>query len=66
MIKASKILSISEKLRAENVYFMFIGDCEDDVGKVVVEKVVKDNRGVYIPANPNVHEVFQCADLHFF
>ena len=57
---------ISEKLRAENVYFMFIGDCEDDVGKVVVEKVVKDNRGVYIPANPNVHEVFQCADLHLF
>ena len=57
---------ISEKLREENVYFMFIGDCEDDVGKVVVEKVVKDNRGVYIPANPNVHEVFQCADLHLF
>ena len=66
MIKASKILSIYPKLRAENVYFMFIGDCEDDVGKVVVEKVVKDNRGVYIPANPNVHEVFQCADLHLF
>lgn len=57
---------ISEKLRDENVYFIFIGDFEDDIGKTVVEKVVEDNKGIYIPANPNVHEVFQCADLHLF
>ena len=57
---------ISEKLRDENVYFIFIGDFEDDIGKTVVEKVVEDNKGIYIPANSNVHEVFQCADLHLF
>ena len=57
---------ISETLKEENVHFIFIGGFEDDVGQAVVEKMVKDNRAVYIPANPNVHEVFQCADLHLF
>jgi glycosyltransferase involved in cell wall biosynthesis len=57
---------ISETLKEKNVHFIFIGGFEDNVGQAVVEKMVKDNRAVYIPANPNVHEIFQCADLHLF
>ena len=57
---------IAEKLKGNDIYFIFIGDFEDEIGQAVVEKIVKDNRAVYIPANPNVHEVFQCADLHLF
>lgn len=57
---------ISESLKSENVYFIFIGDFEDDIGKAVVDKIVKEDNGVYIPANPKVEEVIQCADLHLF
>lgn len=57
---------ISESFKSENIHFIFIGDFEDDIGKAVVDRIVKEGKGVYIPANPKVEEVIQCADLHLF
>ena len=60
------ISEISESLKSENIHFMFIGDFEDDIGKSVVDRIMREGKGVYIPANPKVEEVIQCADLHLF
>ena len=57
---------IAASLIDENIYFIFIGDFEDDIGKRIVDRITSEGKGVYIPANPEVHEVFQCADLHLF
>ena len=58
--------AIAQKLKEKNIHFIFAGALEDTLGESVVEAIVKDNKGVYLPTSMDVHEVFQCADLHLF
>lgn len=58
------IKKLVESLTSNNVKFIFVGGFED--GKNIVEKIVNDKQGYYMPHTSNIHEVFQCSNLHLF
>lgn len=60
------INNIAEKLGNRNIKFLFVGSFEDKASKDIVEHIVDNKRGYYIPHTSEIHEIFQCSDLHLF
>lgn len=60
------ILYLAENLTNQNIKFLFVGRFEDNIGRDVVEKIISNEQGFYIPHTPKIHEIFQCSDLHLF
>jgi glycosyltransferase involved in cell wall biosynthesis len=57
---------LAKNLGNKNIKFLFVGRFEDEIGKAIVEKIVNDKQGFYIPHTSTIYEIFQCSDLHLF
>lgn len=57
---------IAKTLHNKNIKFVFAGNFEDEIAKSIVDKIIKNDQGYYIPQTSQIHEIFQCSDLHLF
>lgn len=57
---------VAEYITDKKVKFLFVGDFEDEYGRQVVNKIVKREQGYHISYTSNIHEIFQCSNLHLF
>lgn len=57
---------LAKNLGNKNIKFLFVGRFEDEASKAIVEKIVNDKQGFYIPHTSTIYEIFQCSDLHLF
>ncbi|WP_289047624.1 glycosyltransferase [uncultured Psychrobacter sp.] len=60
------INNLAEKLENRNIKFLFVGSFEDEVSRDIVERIVGNKQGYYIPHTSEIHEIFQCSNLHLF
>lgn len=60
------VYKIARKINNNNIKFVFVGSFEDERSKYKVKCIVKEERGYYIPYLKEIHEIFQCSDLHLF
>lgn len=60
------ISKVLDKLTKENVKFLFVGNFEDKISEDLVNNIVNNNKGYYIPYSSKIHEIFQISDLHLF